>query len=56
MIKIKHDSTTMCIVHAGFSGLRAFVACKKSRWKLIGFPFVIPHDTIHSTLAYIAQT
>jgi len=37
-------------VHAGFSGLRAFVARKKSRCKLIGNRFVIPHDTIPSTV------
>jgi hypothetical protein len=40
----------MCIVHAGFRGFRAFAARKKSRYKLIGNRFVIPHDTIHSTL------
>jgi len=40
----------MCIVHAGFSGLRAFLARKKSWCNLIGNRFVIPHDTIHSTL------
>ncbi len=34
------------IVHAGFGGLRRFVARKKSRCKLIGNRFVIPHDTI----------
>jgi len=34
------------IVHAGFSGFRAFVARKKSRCKLIGFRFAVPHDTI----------
>ena len=38
------------IVHAGFSGLRAFVARKKSRCKLIGNRFVIPHDTIPSNV------
>jgi len=27
--EIKHENTTMCIVHAGFSGFRAFVARKK---------------------------
>jgi hypothetical protein len=44
--KVKHDGTTHGIVHAGFSGFRRFVARKKSRCKLIGFRFVIPHDTI----------
>ena len=34
------------IVHAGFSGMRAFVARKKGRCKLIGNRLVIPHDTI----------
>ena len=48
--EIKYDRTTMCIVHAGFRGFRASVARKKSRCKLIGNRFVIPHDTIHLTL------
>lgn len=47
---IKHDRTTHGIVHAGFSGMRAFVARKKGRCKLIGNRFVIPHDTIPSTV------
>jgi len=38
-------------VHAGFSGLRALVARKKGRCKLIGFFFAIPHDTIPSNVA-----
>jgi hypothetical protein len=42
--------TTNGIVHAGFSGLRAFMARKKSRWKLISFRLVIPHDTIPSNV------
>ena len=46
----KHQHTTHGIVHAGFSGLRRFVARKKSRCKLIGFRLVIPHDTIPSTV------
>ena len=41
-----HMLTTHGIVHAGLSGLRRFVARKKSRYKLIGNRFVIPHDTI----------
>jgi len=41
-----HDRTTHGIVHAGCSGLRAFVARKKSWCKLIGNRFVFPHDTI----------
>ncbi len=47
---VERFSSTMCIVHAGFSGLRTFIARKKSWCKLIGNHFVIPHDTIHSTL------
>ena len=43
----------MCIAHAGFIGFRAFVARKKGRCKLTGNRFVIPHDTIHSTLGTI---
>ena len=38
------------IVHAGFRGFRRFVARKKGWCKLIGFRFVIPHDTIPSTV------
>jgi hypothetical protein len=55
MVGLKHEHTTMCIVHAGFRGFRAFVARKKSRSKLIGSCFVIPHDTIHSPLATIRK-
>jgi len=44
------------IVHAGFSGLRAFLARKKSRCKLIGNRLVIPHDTIPSTLDVMLRT
>lgn len=43
---IKHENTTHGIVHAGFSGLRVFVARKKSLCKLIGNRFELPHDTI----------
>jgi len=46
----KHQLATHGIVHAGFRGIRAFVARKKGRCKLIGFRFVIPHDTIPSTV------
>ena len=45
-----YERTTNGIVHAGFSGLRGFVARKKSRCKLIGNRLVIPHDTIPSTV------
>jgi hypothetical protein len=38
------------IVHAGFSGFRAFVARKKGRCKLIGNRLVLPHDTIPSNV------
>ena len=48
--KINNEGTTHGIVHAGFRGLRRFVARKKSRCKLIGFRLVIPHDTIPSTV------
>ncbi len=46
----KHETPTHGIVHAGFRGFRAFVARKKSRCKLIGNRFVIPHDTIPSNV------
>jgi mannitol/fructose-specific phosphotransferase system IIA component len=38
------------MMHAGFRGLQAFVARKKSRCNLIGNHLVIPHDTIHQPL------
>jgi len=38
------------IVHAGFRDFRVVVARKKSRSKLIGNRFVIPHDTIPSNV------
>ena len=41
----EHQLPTHGIVHAGFRGMRGFVARKKSPCKLIGFRFVIPHDT-----------
>jgi len=50
MIEIKNETPTHGIVHAGFRGLRWFVARKKSRCKLIGNRLVIPHDTIPSTV------
>jgi hypothetical protein len=37
-------------MHAGFRGMRAVVARKKVGVKLIGYRFVIPHDTIPLTL------
>ena len=46
----KGQRTTHVIVHTGFSGLRAFVARKKGRCKLIGNRFIIPHDTIPSNV------
>jgi len=42
--------TTHGLVHAGFRGFRRSVARKKSRRKLIGNRFVIPHETIPSTV------
>ena len=44
------------IVHAGFRGFRRFVARKKSRCKLIGNRFVIPHDTIPSNVCVLNRT
>jgi hypothetical protein len=40
------------IVHAGFSGFRAFLARKKSQCKLIGNRLIIPHDTIPSNVMH----
>jgi hypothetical protein len=42
----KAQLVTHGIVHAGFSGLRKFVARKKGQCKLIEYRLVIPHDTI----------
>ncbi len=47
----EHQPITHGIVHAGFRGLRRFMARKKSRCKLIGNRFVIPHDTIPSNVS-----
>ena len=47
-----HDRPTHGIVHAGFRGMRRFVARKKSRCKLIGNLLVIPHDTIPSNVGH----
>lgn len=47
-----HDGTTHGVVHAGFRGMRAFVAREKGRCKLIGNRLVIPHDTIPSNVAH----
>jgi len=42
------------IVHAGFRGVRVFVARKKGRCKLKENRFVIPHDTIPSAVSVCA--
>ena len=47
---IEHRCLAHGILHAGFRGIRAFIARKKSRCKLIGNRFVIPHDTIPSNV------
>ena len=46
LVQEKPLMLTHGIVHAGFRGLRSFVARKKSRCKLVGNCLVIPHDTI----------
>jgi hypothetical protein len=50
-LKKTNEKLTHGIVHAGFIGLQWFVARKKDWCKLIGYRFVIPHDTIPSPLA-----
>jgi|WetSurMetagenome_2_1015567.scaffolds.fasta_scaffold902935_2 hypothetical protein len=40
-------------VHESFSGMRAFLARKKSRCILIENSLVIAHDTLASTLAFM---
>jgi len=51
----KERHITHGIVHAGFSGLRRFVARKKVSCNLIVYRFVIPHDTIPSNVSYNAK-
>lgn len=46
----------MCIVHAGFRGIRTFVARKKSWCNLTSFGFLNSHDTIHLPLLVIKKT
>ncbi len=45
----KNQPPTHGIVHAGFSGLRAVVARKKGRCKLIGNRFVLPPPLPHDS-------
>jgi len=51
----KERHITHGIVHAGFSGLRRFVARKKVSCNLIVYRLVIPHDTIPSPLYAIQE-
>ena len=51
----QHERTTHGIVHAGFSGIRRFVARKKGQCNLISYRFVLPHDTIPSTVVANAR-
>jgi hypothetical protein len=51
MMNKEPQQPTHGIVHAGFSGLRRFVARKKSQCNLIGNRFLIPHDTIPSNVS-----
>ena len=48
--KIKHENTTMCIVHKGFRGFRTASLASFFCDNLIGLKPAIPYDTIHSTL------
>ncbi len=50
-----HERTTHGIVHAGLIGFRMFVARKKCRCRLIENRYVIPYDTIPSTLPPIEE-
>jgi hypothetical protein len=45
-----NEPPTHGIVHTGFRGIQAFVTRKKSGCNLIVNRFVIPHDTIPSTV------
>lgn len=53
--EIKHENTTMCIVHKGFRGFRAVSLASILGGNLIGLKPAIPYDTIHSTLAFIVM-
>jgi hypothetical protein len=48
--RIKHENTTMCIVHKGFRGFRAISPASILGGNLIGLKPAIPYDTIHLTL------
>ncbi len=48
--RIKHENTTMCIVHKGFRGFRAASPALTLGGNLIGLKPAIPYDTIHSPL------
>ena len=47
---IMHETLTHGIVHAGYRGFLGLWLVNISRCKLIGNHFVIPHDTIPSTV------
>jgi hypothetical protein len=53
--RIKHENTTMCIVHKGFRGFRALSPASVLGGNLTGLKPAIPYDTIHSTLAFIKK-
>jgi hypothetical protein len=51
-IRIKHIPPTICIVHKGFRGFRAFSPASILGGNLIGLKPAIPYDTIHSPLCF----
>ncbi len=50
---IKHENTTMCIIHKGFRGFRALSPASTLGGNLIGLKPAIPYEIIHSTLGVI---
>ncbi len=45
--RIKHENTTMCIIHKGFRGFRAFLPALIFGGNLIGLSSAIPYEIIH---------
>jgi len=47
---LKHENTTMCIIHKGFSGFIALSSASILVGNLIGLKHAIPYEIIHETL------
>ena len=53
--RIKHENTTMCIVHKGFRGFRTASPASNLGGNLTCLKPAIPYDTIHAPLAAIKR-